>query len=117
MAAEAILKAESDNIEVEHWDMRFVKPLDTECLHAIFKKFSNIITVEDGVLAGGFGSAVLEFMSDHNYHANIKRLGVPDAFIDHGSTAELYKECGYDANSIYTAIKSMVKSMVFSRAG
>ncbi len=80
MAAEAIRKMEDENLEIEHWDMRFVKPIDTECLHSVFQNFENIITVEDGVISGGFGSAVLEFMSDNNYKANVKRLGVPDTF-------------------------------------
>jgi 1-deoxy-D-xylulose-5-phosphate synthase len=117
LASEAILKAEADNIEVEHWDMRFAKPLDTDCLHAIFRKFRNIIVIEDGVLAGGFGSAVLEFMADNNYQAHVKRLGVPDSFIDHGTPGELYKECGFDPNSIYEAIKSMVSTRILSKAG
>ena len=67
------------NLQVAHYDMRFVKPLDEKLLHQIFKKFKKVITVEDGCIQGGFGSAVLEFMADHNYFAEIKRLGIPDA--------------------------------------
>jgi 1-deoxy-D-xylulose-5-phosphate synthase len=95
-------------IEVAHYDLRFLKPLDTELLHVIFKKHTNIITVEDGVISGGFGSAILEFMADNNYKANIKRLGIPDNFIEHGTQAELYKICGYDTQGIIDAIKNMI---------
>jgi 1-deoxy-D-xylulose-5-phosphate synthase len=117
LAAEAIRKMENENLEIEHWDMRFVKPIDIECLHSVFRNFENIITIEDGVITGGFGSAVLEFMSDNNYKANVKRLGVPDTFIDHGSQQELYKECGFDADSICKAIRSMVSPRVLSKVG
>jgi 1-deoxy-D-xylulose-5-phosphate synthase len=117
LAAEAIRKMESENLEIEHWDMRFVKPIDTECLHSVFRNFENIITIEDGVISGGFGSAVLEFMSDNRYKANVKRLGVPDTFIDHGSQQELYKECGFDADSICKAIRSMVSPRILSKVG
>jgi 1-deoxy-D-xylulose-5-phosphate synthase len=83
-----------------HFDMRFVKPLDTELLHHIFTHFKQIITVEDGVIAGGFGSAVLEFMAENNYQSQVTRLGVPDTFIEHGTPAELQQMCGFDALSI-----------------
>ena len=117
LAAEAIRKMEDENLEIEHWDMRFVKPMDKDCLHAIFRHFEKIITIEDGVISGGFGSAVIEFMSDNGYWANVKRLGVPDAFIDHGTQPELYKECGFDAESICKHIRSMVSPRILSRAG
>jgi 1-deoxy-D-xylulose-5-phosphate synthase len=110
MAEDAIIRLEMENIEPEHWDMRFVKPMDKECLHAIFRSFKQVLIVEDGVLAGGFGSAIIEFMCDNGYQASVKRLGVPDAFIDHGSQGELYEECGFDAESIYQVIKTMVAS-------
>jgi 1-deoxy-D-xylulose-5-phosphate synthase len=116
MASDALERLELENIDAEHWDMRFVKPLDKDCLHGIFRKFQHVLIVEDGVLAGGFGSAVIEFMCDNGYQANVKRLGVPDAFIDHGSQAELYKECGYDADSIFEAVKSMVSRRILSKA-
>jgi 1-deoxy-D-xylulose-5-phosphate synthase len=116
LAENALAKLDMENIEAEHWDMRFVKPLDKECLHGIFRNFKLVLVVEDGVLAGGFGSAVLEFMSDNGYQATVKRLGVPDAFIDHGTQPELYKECGYDSDSIYQAVKSMVTPRVLSKA-
>lgn len=87
-----------------HYDMRFVKPLDEELLHSIFKKFKKIITIEDGVIKGGFGSAILEFMADNNYQAKVIRLGVPDRFIEHGTIPELQNECGFDAEGITKAI-------------
>jgi 1-deoxy-D-xylulose-5-phosphate synthase len=97
-----------DNISAAHYDMRFLKPLDNKLLHEIFHKFDKVITVEDGAIAGGFGSAILEFMSDNGYNAKVKRLGVPDRFIEHGTQHELHKECGYDADSIYLTVKQMI---------
>ncbi|MCK4662128.1 MAG: 1-deoxy-D-xylulose-5-phosphate synthase [Bacteroidales bacterium] len=105
---------EKENINIAHYDLRFVKPIDEELLHKVFKKFDQIITIENGSLSGGFGSAVLEFMSDNNYQAKIKRLGIPDKFIDHGSQQELYKECGFDAENILKTIKQMVKVKIIS---
>jgi len=116
LAEKAFSQLEMENIEVEHWDMRFAKPLDEECLHAVFRHFNNVLVVEDGVLAGGFGSAVIEFMCDNGYQANVKRLGIPDSFIEHGTQTELYKECGIDADNIYKVIKSMVIPRVLSKA-
>jgi 1-deoxy-D-xylulose-5-phosphate synthase len=110
----AILRLEAENISVAHYDMRFVKPLDKECLHDIFKKFNSLITIEDGTVVGGFGSAVIEFMCENAYKAEVKRLGIPDKFIGHGTQKELYKECGFDPDGIYLAAKSMVKPRVFS---
>ena len=92
------------NIKPAHYDMRFVKPLDKDLLHKIFKNFSTIITVEDGCIMGGLGSAVIEFMTDNNYQARVIRLGIPDKYIEQGSQEELYKECGYDADSIAKTI-------------
>lgn len=86
------------------YDMRFLKPIDKELLHKICKKFSKIITLEDGVINGGLGSAVLEFISDNNYSAKVIRLGIPDKFIEHGTQQELYKECKYDYESIINTI-------------
>ncbi|HBS87467.1 MAG: 1-deoxy-D-xylulose-5-phosphate synthase [Bacteroidetes bacterium GWF2_38_335] len=104
----AIAKLKQEGIYPAHYDMRFVKPLDGELLHKIFKKFKNIVTVEDGVLQGGFGSAVIEFMADNNYSANIRRLGIPDKFIEHGTQFELRKDCGFDIASITEAVKQLV---------
>ena len=97
-----------EGISVALYDMRFLKPIDTDLLHEVFKQFSTVITVEDGTVVGGLGSAVLEFMSENGYSAKIKRLGVPDRFIEHGTLRELHHECGYDTEGICAAIKSMV---------
>jgi len=88
-----------------HYDLRFVKPLDEALLHDVFQKFSKIITVEDGCLEGGMGSAVLEFMADNNYHAHVIRLGIPDLVIEHGEQPELWADCGYDATGIAAKVK------------
>ena len=98
-----------------HYDMRFVKPLDEEMLHEVFSKFKYIITVEDGCLMGGFGSAVLEFMADHGYDSKVKRLGIPDKIIEHGTQKELYSLCGYDTVALISAAREMVKGGVVSR--
>jgi 1-deoxy-D-xylulose-5-phosphate synthase len=101
-------KLDNEGISLAHYDMRFVKPIDEELLHQIFKRFDLIITIEDGTIVGGFGSAVLEFMSEHNYTSILKRLGVPDKFIEQGTQHDLYKECGYDEEGIYQSIKSLL---------
>ena len=88
--------------------MRFAKPLDKKLLHKIFKKFDAIITIEDGCLQGGFGSAIIEFMSDHNYKNTVRRLGIPDEFINHGTQEELHIDCNYDSNSIITAVHELL---------
>lgn len=101
---EAASKVAPEGITVTHWDMRFLSPIDTEALHSVFKKFSNIITVEDGILKGGLGSAVTEFMCDNGYNSRIRRLGIPDYFVEHGTQEELIRECGFDADSIASVI-------------
>ena len=101
---EAVEKAKQNGINAAHYDMVFLKPMDTEALHEIAKKYKKIITVEEGVLSGGFGSSVLEFMADNDYDLKIKRIGIPDKFIEHGTVNELHKICGLDADSIYDAI-------------
>lgn len=100
-----------ENISVAHFDMRFINPVDKDVLHMVFKKFKYIITVEDGILRGGFGSSVIEFMSDQNYHSDIRRLGIPDYFVEQGSQEELYRECGFDYEGIEIAIReALVKA-------
>jgi 1-deoxy-D-xylulose-5-phosphate synthase len=100
-ALQAIDMLESKGIYPALYDMRFVKPLDEELLHQILSQFRKIITVEDGALMGGFGSAILEFMADHDYHkVTVKRLGIPDRVVDHGEPSQLYKECEFDAAAI-----------------
>jgi 1-deoxy-D-xylulose-5-phosphate synthase len=96
----AIAALAEQNIDAAHYDMRFVKPLDEEMLHQVFAKYKRVITVEDGCIQGGFGSAVVEFMTDHNYTSQVKRLGVPDEFIEHGEPGELYEEVGLSPKRI-----------------
>ncbi len=103
--ADITKKLTNENINIAHYDMRFVKPIDNDILHHVFQNFKYIVTIEDGTVVGGFGSAVVEFMNENNYSAKIKKLGVPDRFIEQGSQKELYKECGYDAKNIYKTIK------------
>lgn len=102
-------KLQVQGINVAHYDMRYLKPIDEEILHEVFKKFSRIITVEDGTIVGGLGSAVLEFMSEHNYDSTVIRLGIPDRFIEQGSVEELQRECGYDATGIYNAVLEILE--------
>ncbi len=97
-----------ENIFASHTDMRFLKPLDIELLHYIFKNYNNIITIEDGAIAGGLGTAVIEFAADYNYKQKIMRLGIPDKFIMQGSIPELIKECGYDKDSIVNIIRKLI---------
>ncbi|OFY83457.1 MAG: 1-deoxy-D-xylulose-5-phosphate synthase [Bacteroidetes bacterium RIFCSPLOWO2_12_FULL_35_15] len=105
---EASKQLQEKGMKAAHYDMRFVKPIDEELLHEVFSKHTKIITVEDGCIMGGMGSAVIEFMSDHNYSAHIKRLGIPDRFIEHGEQAELYIECAFDTQSIIQTAVLMV---------
>ncbi len=108
-AARALARAEQDTgLSVAHYDLRFLKPLDQDMLHEIGQNFKRIVTVEDGVLMGGMGSAVLEFMSDNGYAPNVKRLGIPDCFVQHGTVQELRKICGIDETGIYNAIIQML---------
>ncbi len=97
-----------DTYSIAHFDMRFVKPLDENLLHQVFKNYNKIITVEDGCIQGGFGSAVIEFMVDHNYNASIKRLGIPDKYIEHGTQAELWRECEYDVQAIIENVQKLI---------
>lgn len=108
-AAEACDRLAKLNIEAGHYDMRFVKPLDERMLHEIFSTYKKILTVEDGCLQGGFGSAVLEFMADHNYQAEVRRLGIPDRVVEHGEQQELQAECGFDAKGIERALVEMLE--------
>lgn len=109
-AAAAIARAEKElGCSVAHYDLRFLKPLDEELLQEVGKKFTRILTVEDGVLNGGMGSAILEFMSDHGYHPLVKRLGLPDRFVQHGPVNDLYAICGIDEESILNTITQMIK--------
>ncbi len=107
-ALEACKKLEKEKgINAAFYDLIFIKPLDNEMLHEIFKNHKKIITIEDNSLCGGMGSAILEFMSDNSYNAVIKRLGIPDKFIEQGTVEQLHAECGYDYNGIYNAISKV----------
>jgi 1-deoxy-D-xylulose-5-phosphate synthase len=105
-AVAAIKRAETErpNLSIALYDMRFLKPLDEKILSEVGENFSNIVTIEDGVRNGGMGSAVLEWMDDHNYTPKIKRLGLPDEFIEHGKVEELHKIVGIDVDSIKNAL-------------
>ena len=105
-AAKAVAEFEAGNggVEVAHYDMRFIKPMDERLLEEIGRRYDRIITVEDGVRAGGFGSAVLEWMEDHGFSPRIKRLGLPDRFVEHGTVAQLQRITGIDKESIMRAI-------------
>jgi 1-deoxy-D-xylulose-5-phosphate synthase len=107
-AVEACARLAKQNIRPAHYDMRFAKPLDAAMLHEVFTSFNKIITVEDGSIQGGFGSAVLEFMADHGYRADVKRMGIPDRVIEHGEQAQLYTECHYDAGAIEQSVIRML---------
>lgn len=111
-ALKACAELKNDGLNVALYDMRFVKPLDETLLHEIFKQFNKVITVEDGTVKGGFGSAVLEFMAEHNYKAEVKMLGIPDRLVEHGTPKELYAECHYDANAIADAVREMMKDKI-----
>ena len=111
-AAAAIRDLKADGLSPAHYDMRFAKPLDETMLHEVFSKFEKIITVEDGTVVGGFGSAILEFLNTHNYKAEIKMLGIPDRLVEHGTPKELQKECGYDTEAIKETVLEMLKGKV-----
>jgi len=108
----AIRQLRTEGIDPAHYDMRFVKPIDEALLHEVFKNYSKIITVEDGAITGGFGSAVLEFMAEHQYQATVVRLGIPDRLVEHGTLKELHKECGYDADGIASTARNLLSEKV-----
>jgi len=107
LAVKACKTLTDEGINAAHYDMRFVKPIDTQMLHEVFTRFDKVITVEDGCIMGGFGSAVLEFMSDNNYNAKVIRLGIPDKVVEQGTQSELYKECGFSPEDIANAARSL----------
>ncbi len=111
-AQEAITDLRLEGLTPAHYDMRFAKPLDEHLLHDIANRFSKVITVEDGCLQGGFGSAVIEFFADNKYAVQVERLGIPDEFIDHGSQKQLWSDCHYDTQAIKQAVKAMSDSEV-----
>ncbi|MBK5279468.1 MAG: 1-deoxy-D-xylulose-5-phosphate synthase [Bacteroidia bacterium] len=107
-AVDVCEKFETRGIHIAHYDMRFVKPLDEEMLHEVLARFKKVITLEDGCIQGGFGSAILEFMADNRYFNEVKRLGIPDSVIEHGEQLELHKETGIDPSGIEKAVLEML---------
>jgi 1-deoxy-D-xylulose-5-phosphate synthase len=107
-AKRAIKSLENKEISAAHYDMRFVKPLDEALLIEVFTNFKLVVTIEDGVIQGGFGSAVLEFAAQNNFNSKIKLLGVPDKFIEHGTTEDLYHECGIDVKGITNTVVALL---------
>ncbi|MCY1721692.1 1-deoxy-D-xylulose-5-phosphate synthase [Prolixibacteraceae bacterium Z1-6] len=108
-AKRAVKSLANKEISAAHYDLRFVKPLDKSLLNEVFQKFDKVITVEDGTVQGGFGSAVLEFMAENGYSSEVKVLGIPDQFIEHGTPEDLYKECGIDTKGIVKTIMNLLK--------
>jgi 1-deoxy-D-xylulose-5-phosphate synthase len=114
-AQEAIALMKESGISIAHYDLRFVKPLDAVLLHEVFTKFKKVITIEDGCLMGGFGSAIIEFMVDQKYNSEIVRLGIPDEYVHHGTQEELWEVCGFDAKAIVKAIEKMLSIKVVEK--
>jgi len=111
-AVKACEMLEKEDLNPAHYDLRFVKPLDEAMLHEVFQKFDRVITVEDGCLQGGMGTAVLEFMIDNDYNAKVKRLGIPDRIVEHGEQIELHHECGFDPAGIANAVREFADASV-----
>jgi 1-deoxy-D-xylulose-5-phosphate synthase len=107
-AQTAIRNLRAEGIDPAHYDMRFAKPIDEALLHEVFQQYDKIVTVEDGTVVGGVGTAVLEFMNNHQYKASIQILGIPDTIVEHGSLKELHHECHYDAMAIADAVKTLL---------
>ena len=101
---------ENDALKVAHYDARFAKPLDEEMLHEICTRYKAVITVEDGTVTGGFGSAVAEFISEHNYNIKLIRKGIPDRIVEHGTQSELHKECGFDPEGLYETLIGVLET-------
>ncbi|HJV19166.1 MAG TPA: 1-deoxy-D-xylulose-5-phosphate synthase [Sediminibacterium sp.] len=116
-AQAAIRELRTEGIDPAHYDLRFVKPIDENLLHEAFGNYSKIVTVEDGTVTGGFGSAVLEFMNANRYNAEVKILGIPDRLVEHGTPKELHRECAYDAQGIADAVRELMKETVKVRSG
>ena len=111
-AAAAIRELKNDGLNPGHYDMRFAKPLDEALLHEACQQYDKLLTVEDGTVEGGFGSAILEFMNRHGYKNDVRILGIPDRLVEHGTPKELIRECGYDAEGIAQAIREMMKEKI-----
>jgi len=109
-AYEASIRLGKEGITAALYDMRFLKPIDESLLHDVLKEFDHIITIEDGTIVGGLGSSILEFQSDHGYKNTVRRLGIPDRFVGHGSQEELHHDCGYDVEGIIREAKALLGS-------
>jgi 1-deoxy-D-xylulose-5-phosphate synthase len=114
-AQAAIRQLRTQGIDPAHYDMRFVKPLDEELLHEVFSNYTKVVTIEDGTVVGGFGTAVLEFMNAHRYNAEVTILGIPDRLVEHGTPKELHRECNYDAQAIEEAVLTLMKEKVTTK--
>ena len=110
-AIKALDNLKKKGVSAAHYDMRYVKPLDDVMLHEVFAKFKSVITLEDGVIQGGFGSAVTEWMMDQGYSSKVTRMGIPDRWIENGTQAELYAECGYCAESIEIKVEEELERL------
>jgi 1-deoxy-D-xylulose-5-phosphate synthase len=111
-AASAIRDLKAEGITPAHYDLRFVKPIDEDLLHEACSTYEKIITIEDGTIVGGFGSAILEFMSLHGYKNEVKMMGIPDYIVEHGTPKELYRECEFDAEAIINTVREMMKEKI-----
>ncbi len=107
-ASAATRELKGEGLNPAHYDMRFAKPLDETLLHEALGRYDKIITIEDGTIVGGFGSAVAEFMALHGYKNELKVLGIPDRIVEHGTLKELHRECGYDAQAIADAVRQLM---------
>jgi len=105
---EAAKVLKNEGISIAHYDMRFVSPLDKNILNEVAERFNKVITIEDGIIEGGFGSAVIEYFSTIGKKPKIRRLGIPKRFVEHGSQAELQRECGFDTDGICKAVREMM---------
>jgi 1-deoxy-D-xylulose-5-phosphate synthase len=111
-AAAAIRELKNDGLNPGHYDMRFAKPLDEKLLHEACQQYEKLLTVEDGTIEGGIGSAILEFMARHGYKNDLRMLGIPDRLVEHGTPKELYRECGYNAEAIKATVLEMMKGKI-----
>jgi 1-deoxy-D-xylulose-5-phosphate synthase len=108
-AAKAVAELETEGYSVAHYNMLFMKPLDAELLKSVASKFKQVITVEDGVVSGGFGSAVINFFNDNGFCVRVHKIGVPDKFVEHGTQEELYALCGMDKNGVLDVARRILK--------
>src|SRR5574343_1522147 len=115
-ATQAIRELRAEGIDPAHYDMRFAKPIDEALLHEVFQNYTRVVTIEDGTVIGGFGSAVLEFMAAHKYTAEVVVMGIPDRLVEHGTPKQLYEEIGIHPAGIAATIRKMVSAPVLAGA-